>query len=270
MKIALFRQGGSAVKRPTKGARPQGPKVPHTGPRPGNPQQYQRPVKKAVKKAARAHEFTEFPEAARKPVKKAAPRTSNEVVVRKAVKKAVKKVARIANTLQEINQDPNRIGLTDQETLQTSVVGKNVAAIQSLLEEGNFETATNTVHKSLLQTLIDLIPFAEQAVRESRGQRGLYQINSLSSMILETLNSARAQADRGQLAQHLVERVIQPAFKTLAEDLVREFMVLDADLSTARPGQDRELARETRNRIATRVQGMYNTISTELQKFLSG
>lgn len=231
-------------------------------------------IKKGVKKAApqRAHDFNDLAREpvrpTKKAVKKAAPQ-SYALTDPRAVKKAIKKVAKIAHNL-DLARERAGISLTDDETLSNSIVGQNVEAIQALLEEGNFESATNTVHKAILQTLTDLIPFAEQAVRDSGGRHGVYQINSMMSMILETLNSARAQSDRGQLAQHMIERVVQPAFKTLAEALVREFMTLDADLSTAKPDKTQDMARDTRNRLAQSVQGVYKTMTEELLKFMSG
>lgn len=276
MKIPLFNQGQprKQLARPmqngrvaTGGLRPPQPSRPVKRPPPQHLQHI--PVKKAVKKAPqRGVDFNDLP---RTPVKKA-----TQGAVKKAVKKAikgVKKATKIANQLaliQERNSTTGRITLTDDNTLQGSVVGKNVDEIQKLLEEGNFETATNTVHKALLQMYTDILPFAEQAVRDTGGRHGVYQATSLGSMILETLNSARAQADRGQLGQHLIERVVQPAFKSLAEALVREFMVLDADLSTARPEQTQELARDARNRLAASAQEAYKTISSETIKFMSG
>lgn len=238
-------------------------------------------VKKGVKKAApnRAHDLGDEAFAPRRqyqqhPVKKAIKKgvkksTSTALVDPRAVKKAVKKVAKMARNL-DLIRERQGISLTDDETLSNSIVGQNVEAIQKLLEEGNFESATNTVHKAILQTLTDLIPFAEQAVRDSGGKHGVYQINSMMSMILETLNSARAQSDRGQLAQHLIERVIQPAFKTMAEALVREFMVLDADLATAHQTKVADVTREARNRLAGSVQSVYTTISADISKFMSG
>lgn len=260
-----------------------GPRPPGAGPRPVKrpppPHLTQGPavkkaIKKGVKKAAsqRAHDFNDLAQEpvrpTKKAVKKAAPQ-SYALTDPRAVKKAIKKVAKIAHNL-DLARERAGISLTDDETLSNSIVGQNVEAIQALLEEGNFESATNTVHKAILQTLTDLIPFAEQAVRDSGGRHGVYQINSMMSMILETLNSARAQSDRGQLAQHMIERVVQPAFKTLAEALVREFMILDADLSTAKPDKTQDMARDTRNRLAQSVQGVYKTMTEELLKFMSG
>lgn len=291
--INLYREG--QPRRPMQngrvvsgGQRPVGPRPPSGGPRPVKRPppphltgEFNRPVKKAVKKGVkkaapnRAHDLGDeafmprqhpVKKAIKKGVKKA---ISTALVDPRAVKKVVKKVAKMARNL-DVIRERQGISLTDDETLSNSIVGQNVEAIQKLLEEGNFESATNTVHKAILQTLTDLIPFAEQAVRDSGGRHGVYQINSMMSMILETLNSARAQSDRGQLAQHLIERVIQPAFKTMAEALVREFMVLDADLSTAHQTKVADVTREARNRLAGSVQSVYTTISADISKFMSG
>src|SRR6185503_14542040 len=97
-----------------------------------------------------------------------------------------------------------KISKTDLANVE-SIVGDKVEVIQNLLEQGNFESATNAMHKVLLQTLVDVLPFAENAIRKTEGAKGVYQINSLVSMILETLSSARSQADRGALAEHILE-----------------------------------------------------------------
>lgn len=162
-----------------------------------------------------------------------------------------------------------KIGKTDLENMR-SIIGDKVEHIQQLLGDGNFESATNSMHTVLLQTLVDIIPYAENAIRESKGQKGVYQINSLASMILETLNSARAQSDRGQLASVIVERAVQPAFKLLAEALVREFMALSADLSTANKAEHDGILRDTRGRLAEAVQKSYHNISDSIIKQMAG
>lgn len=162
-----------------------------------------------------------------------------------------------------------KISKTDLANLD-SIVGDKVEVIQDMLEQGNFESATNAMHKVLLQTLVDVLPFAEQAIRKTEGAKGVYQINSLVSMILETLSSARSQADRGALAEHILERTVKPVFKGIAEALVREFMALSADLSTARPNDVESIVRETRNRLATSVQSSYETLRSELVASMSG
>lgn len=162
-----------------------------------------------------------------------------------------------------------KISKTDLDSVR-SIIGDKVEHIQQLLSEGNFESATNSMHTVLLQTLVDIIPYAENAIRDSKGQKGVYQINSLASMILETLNSARAQSDRGQLAQHIVTRAVQPAYKLLAESLVREFMTLSADLSTAPKSDMDKILRDTRSRLAETIQRSYQSVSESILKQMAG
>lgn len=162
-----------------------------------------------------------------------------------------------------------KISKTDLSNMQ-SIIGDKVEDIQALLADGKFESATNQMHTVLLQTLVDIIPYAEEAIRNSKGTKGVYQINSLAAMILETLNSARSQSDRGQLAHHLVERVLQPAFKLFAEALVREFMALDADISMAKPDQVQQILRDTRGRLANSLQQTYENMRNDTLKFLGG
>lgn len=162
-----------------------------------------------------------------------------------------------------------KIGKTDLTNIE-SIVGDKVEVIQDLLETGNFESATNALHKTLLQTLVDVLPYAEAAIRKTEGVKGVYQINSLVSMILETLSSARSQADRGALAQHILERTVQPVFKGIAEALVREFMALSADMSTAKPQDHDNIIRDTRARLATSIQSSYETMRSEIMQSMSG
>lgn len=180
-------------------------------------------------------------------------------------------VAKISvnNTLAPVKKKALKISKTDVANLR-SIIGDNVDNIQQLLEQGQFEAATNDMHKVLLQTLVDVLPYAEVAVRESEGKKGIYQINSLTSMILETLNSARAQSDRGQLAQHLIERVVQPVFKQMAESIVREFMTLESDLQNSPKSKTSEIVRDTRTRLADSFQQNYHSLTQSIMTNMAG
>ena len=107
-----------------------------------------------------------------------------------------------------------------------SIVGDSAEDIQQLLEVGDNDSATTLMHKKLLQGLIDLIPYAEHNVRKSKGQRGVYQVNSLVSSVRELIVDLQATQDRGQLGANLVEQIIRPAFLDIGMQVVQEFATL--------------------------------------------
>lgn len=150
-------------------------------------------------------------------------------------------------------------------------MGDQVEEIQALLAQGNLESASSRIHTSLLQMLVDVVPFAEERVRDEKSKTGIYQINALSSMILETLNSARAGQDRGLMCEHLLERIYRPMFRSIAESIVDAFLVMENDLSTAMTDERRrDAVRKQRDRLADTMNGIYADGRDKIQKFLAG
>jgi hypothetical protein len=68
----------------------------------------------------------------------------------------------------------------------------------------------------------DLLPFAEEQVRKTKGQKGVYQVNSLITSIRELMIDMKSDQDRGALGSHMIEQVVRPAFLDIGMSIVLE------------------------------------------------
>lgn len=153
-----------------------------------------------------------------------------------------------------------------------SILGDSAEDIQQLLEVGEQDGATTLLYKRMLQSLVDLVPYAEHNVRKSKGARGVYQINSLMSSIRELLIDVQSNQDRGALGDSLVERVIRPVFLDIGMQIVQEYATVLGEAKDRMSPEDYKAFRtsqsESRGRIAAFIQGQYSKVKDESIAFL--
>lgn len=104
-----------------------------------------------------------------------------------------------------------------------SIIGDSAEDIQQLLEVGDSDSASMMIYKRALQALIDLVPYAEHNIRESKGRHGVYQINSLIQSIRELLIDIQGANDRGAVGERLIEKIMRPSFLDIGMALMQEF-----------------------------------------------
>lgn len=147
-------------------------------------------------------------------------RTRTESVVKAQGRRAENATvpARQGNQVQVFS---NGQPLPDQLVRKTrNMFGKSADTIIDMVEAHNSDGAISLVYRRLLQMTVDLIPLAEQAVIDSRGQKGVYQVNALTSQVREIIADIQAVQDRGMLGRQIVERVLKPAFFDVARHMV--------------------------------------------------
>jgi hypothetical protein len=154
-----------------------------------------------------------------------------------------------------------------------SIIGDSAEDIQQLLEVGDNDNATSLMLKRMLQALIDLVPYAENNVRKSKGQRGVYQINSLISSIRELMIDLQSAQDRGAIGEALNEKVLRPAFLDVAMELVKETAMLSSDVKDLLSVEDynnkfRPLVIAQRTRIGQYVQKRYEEAAQATKQFM--
>lgn len=103
-----------------------------------------------------------------------------------------------------------------------SYFGKHAGQVLQMLEMNNNDGGLTLLKKKLLQTTVSLVPFAENIIRESQSQKGIYQYTTLVSQVRELISDIQADQDRRYIAQTLVQSVIQPAFMNMAQIIITE------------------------------------------------
>jgi hypothetical protein len=116
----------------------------------------------------------------------------------------------------------------DVEKKLQSMFGKKAGVIVDMLEMDDSDGALTLVSRSLLQTLVDILPIAENNVRKTDGAKGVYGFNQLVSQVREMCNDIRAHQDRGHIGQRIVEQSVRPVFVSISMQIVQAFIELDS------------------------------------------
>jgi len=155
-----------------------------------------------------------------------------------------------------------------------SIMGDSAEVIQQLLEANSNESALSLMQKRLLQTLVDVLPYAEHAVRASKGSRGVYQLNSLITSLREVMIDMQSTRDKGALGAEMVERVIRPAFLDIGMYLVQEEARLDGEIRELVGLENykkiKAARKESVTRIGRNIQEKYGEAKAAAITFLQG
>ncbi len=191
----------------------------------------------------------------------------------KKVDKAVKNLAKISESYPVATTAPakRRISKLDDDIRRSSILGASAETIQDYLENDDKDKATALLYKRMLQTLVDTVPHAENAVRSTKGYRGVYQLNVLISSIRELLADIQSSQDRGRLGETLIERLMIPMFKDLGTHVVMAFEVISSDAKGAMAKEDyirfKKSLEQTRSNLGLLMNQQYAEVKNEVRKF---
>lgn len=153
-----------------------------------------------------------------------------------------------------------------------SILGDSAEEIQALFEESDGDNAKNLLFKRLLQTLVDLVPYAEDNIRKSKGQRGVYQFNTLITSIRELLIDIQSSQDRGRMGELIFERIIAPELINLGTAVILRLDILRTGAKNKMSKEafmlfENELAK-CQDSIAEEINGMARTVRQNAIDFL--
>ena len=117
---------------------------------------------------------------------------------------------------------PGAEGKKIKMTELRSYFGKQAPVILRMIEMNDNDGGLTLLKKKLLQTTISLVPFAEDIIRNSSSQRGIYQFTALVSQVRELITDIRADEDRRHVARSIIEEVIRPAFMEIAQNIITD------------------------------------------------
>jgi len=154
-----------------------------------------------------------------------------------------------------------------------SILGDSAEEIHQLLENDNNDSASNLLQKRLIQATLDMLPYAEHAIRKTKGGRGVYQYNSLITSIRELMIDVQAVKDKGAIGEQLIEKALRPAFTDIAAALMKEEDLLSKFLRSV--GASPELLRlieaeklESLKRMAHLITAKFEEARTTSIEFL--
>lgn len=113
----------------------------------------------------------------------------------------------------------SRLSKKDQEDVK-SFFGPQSKKVLDLLETGDADSGLALLKKTLLITVIRVLPASEKVLTESGNSRGVYQFNQLISQIRELITDIQADRDKKYIAQSVMETIIRPVFMDIAQDMI--------------------------------------------------
>jgi len=155
--------------------------------------------------------------------------------------------------------------------LQT-IVGSQVEGIHQLLEIGDADSARTRTYKVLLQSVLDLLPHAENNIRKTKGQKGVYQLTSMITTIRELLIDVQASQDRARVGDLIIEKIVQPAMLNFANSMITHFENVSSDAKLRMKREDFELFKQeldkTKRSLASIFQDMFYEIRDKTKEFM--
>lgn len=135
-------------------------------------------------------------------------------------------------------RESGKLSLTKRTRKQLlTFFGDKSEDLLEMLEYGNTDGAITLLSKNLLATCIDVLPILENQVRASDGARGTFGFNQMISSIREQIADLQALQDRSLVAERIVERVVRPAYQSIAVQIT---IALTDMVEQARTRMDRE------------------------------
>lgn len=125
-----------------------------------------------------------------------------------------------------------------------SMFGQKSDVIIDLLDVDDADGALSLISKTLLQTLVDVLPVVERNVRRSRGSRGVVPLNQVIAQLRELCNDIQAHRDKGLMGQTLVDRFIRPRYLDLAVQISGGFTELENGAKSRMSKEDFEVYRK--------------------------
>jgi hypothetical protein len=181
-----------------------------------------------------------------------------------------KKQARLT---QKLATDLPEVSDGSMERSIRSRFGPKADTVMEMLEMNDTDGAITLLARSILQTMVGLLPVVEEGVRASKGTRGVYQLNQTVGTVRELMIDIRALQDKGNLGASIVDRTLRPSYADLAVQITLAFtQLVEAAKSRMRP-EDlvsfRQMAESTKMALAQFMNTQYLEVRDQVATALS-
>lgn len=155
-----------------------------------------------------------------------------------------------------------------------SMFGERSSSIMELLDTDNSDGALSLIMKTLLKTLVDVLPVIERYVRSSGGTKGVYQFTQLTAQLRETCAEIQAYRDRANIGSKIVDRYIRPSFLDIAVQITSTWVELEASARSRMSPEDFETYRADtlmpmKRGIAEYLKKQYEDVSAQVVQNLN-
>lgn len=150
--------------------------------------------------------------------------------------------------------------------------GKQSGTIMELIEMGDSDGASALIIKALVQSVVEVLPVAEDRVLDTDAKYGIHGYNMIVSQMRELLIDLKSSKDRSMLGQAMVDRTIRPAFQDVAVQIVSAFTLLqDMAKSRMEPADYKDFRKgveEAKKGLSDYLMAQYTSVSSQVTKSL--
>lgn len=166
---------------------------------------------------------------------------------------------------------PARLKDSDDRRVKSivTVFGQRSDTILKLLEDDeNTDGALTLTYRTLLQTMVDILPVIERGVRTSKGRKGVIPLNQTVSQIRELVTDIQSLRDRGQLGASIVEKYVRPSYLDLAAQISIAFMNMETSSRSKMSKEEFAAYKveldETKRSLAKYLLDQYESLKTDI------
>lgn len=153
-----------------------------------------------------------------------------------------------------------------------SFFGSRSGQIIDMLKIGDQDSGMALLKKTLLMTVIRVLPAAEKVLTESGTTKGTYQFVTLISQIRELMTDIQADGDRKYLARSVMESIMKPAFMDLAQEIINSHHQFRKESGRMIvPSKTQEFSADLQNlamNLAKKMNDKYNEIGVKMEEAL--
>ena len=166
------------------------------------------------------------------------------------------------------------MALSEQVKGASSVFGLRQDAIRDALANKDVDHVISMFQEQAFATIVTLIPMAEEAYTKDKREHQMYALNAIISQGRELAADIAAMNNKKQLAQMLVDEVLNPAFKSILQHMLNEQLTLKALLADKIiPGKQQQVVQEIDTSLrnnATSMTQIYDALAQEIKLKLIG
>lgn len=141
----------------------------------------------------------------------------------------------------------------------------------------NASSTTRAMTRAMLAMVIDVIPLAEKAYRQTQKENQAYALNALVNQARELSTDLKMMQDVEGQAEFIRNQLIDPLMMSLTQQIMASMLSLknsiDTELGAKAPGRAKTLKRQVDDNLrglGEFLQGAKDKLSSDVFRYLSG
>lgn len=170
----------------------------------------------------------------------------------------------------DLDERPAFISKTQYNRLK-SAFGSSAPTIIQMLDHNDSDGAMTAISRTLMQTLVDMLPVMESQVRKSKGRFGGHSFNMFVAQIREMMADMQAMQEKGLMGARIVERFLRPMFQDVAVQIVISMSTITADARKRMSDDDyshfeKEVVGRMQSNLAEYLTQRYEAVAADITK----